>query len=71
MNKKMVVGLMLVVLLGLVGYGVFYFSGQPSRAADQVAKLSKADANPMAKLVYTGTNETLSEALYHMDLKDG
>ena len=44
---------------------------RPSAEALAKADEPSAKEEPRAKLVYVGTNETLSEALYNLDLQDG
>ncbi|MFH1361611.1 MAG: hypothetical protein ABIH69_03050 [bacterium] len=59
MKKYLILFLIVVVALG----GMGCFEGE--------AKNTKINEDSPVKLVYTGTNETLSEALYNLDLQDG
>ena len=71
MFKKVMVSLVILVLIPVAGFGIYYALSQQPQVSDQKIEDNKSSSEPLAKLVYTGTNETLSEALYHLDLQDG
>ena len=79
MPRKTILALIILIfVLGLVAGGYFVLAARsfpPSYQINNPAGVTKEadDASPEAaiKLVYVGTNETLSEALYHLDLQDG
>lgn len=76
MLKKVLIGLTVVLA---AGGGVWYMTSPASQIAGQrLSALSERreragsqEKEPIAKLVYVGTNETLSEALYNLDRQDG
>lgn len=65
-RKTVIVSVTLTLVLA-AGFGIYYASASLPQTISSNQKTEK----PLAKLVYTGTNETLSEALYHLDLQDG
>jgi len=70
MSKKVIVASIILALILAAGFGIYYLLGYSQKTTIQEIEI-KESKEPLAKLVYVGTNETLSEALYHLDLQDG
>jgi hypothetical protein len=68
MSKKIIIGLIGLVIILAVGFVIYYVTSRQSPVANSEPSVKE---EPLAKLIYVGTNETLSDALYHLDIQDG
>jgi len=74
MSKKIIIASIVLTLIMFVGSGVwFVISRRPQGTSQRLAALNHEQEakEPVTKLAYIGTNETLSEAQYNLDLQDG
>jgi|GEM_PF-3314584 len=70
MSRKIMVGLVVLALILAAGMGIYYLVNFQFQAVD-ANELKEPSSSPFINLVYVGTNETLSEALYNLDKQDG
>jgi hypothetical protein len=69
MLKRISIFFAIIVLIIAIGFGFYIIVGD--RLSGKKNSSAGSEKEPHIKLVYVGTNETLSEALYHLDLQDG
>jgi len=71
MKNKSILILLIIVIVSGISIALFSlgFSSIP-KSSTNTNKPQEALTQEIAKLIYIGTNETISEALYHLDLLD-
>lgn len=69
MLKRILIFVAIAILIIAMVFGFYIIRG--NGLSGEKNSSNDSEKEPLAKLVYTGTNETLSEALYNLDLQDG